>query len=80
MANAVNLPYGMKFNYNGYEDRFDAMAKALGTGAGDHLTEDLFKLNERLGLPTTLSGIDVKEEHLDELADLAFADFCHPNN
>ncbi|MFT4525472.1 MAG: alcohol dehydrogenase class IV [Bacteroidia bacterium] len=78
LANAVNLTYGMKFNRSGFEDRFDDMATALGV-TGD-LIQELFALNNRLGLPTTLSEIDVKEEHLDDLADLAFADFCHPNN
>ncbi len=82
LANAVNLPYGMKFNLAGFEDRFDAMAHAFGlkNGNGTRLIDALFKLNERLGLPTKLSGIEVKQEHLEPLADLAFADFCHPNN
>ena len=82
LANAVNLPYGMEFNLPGFEDRFEAMANAFGlkNGNGTQLIDELFKLNERLGLPTRLSGIDVKEEHLEPLADLAFADFCHPNN
>lgn len=82
LANAVNLPYGMEFNLPGFEDRFEAMAHALGlkNGNGTQLIDELFRLNERLGLPTKLSGIEVKEEHLEPLADLAFADFCHPNN
>jgi alcohol dehydrogenase class IV len=82
LANAVNLPYGMKFNLEGFEDRFEAMAHAFGmkNGNGIQLIDELFKLNERLGLPTKLSAVDVKIEHLDTLADLAFADFCHPNN
>lgn len=82
LANAVNLPYGMKFNLEGFESRFEDMANALGLkgGTGIQLIDELFKLNERLGLPTTLSAIDVKEEHLNPLADLAYADFCHPNN
>ena len=82
LANAVNLPYGMEFNLSGFENRFEAMAEAMGlkNGNGTQLIDELFKLNERLGLPTKLSGIDVKEEHLEPLADLAFADFCHPNN
>jgi len=82
LANAVNLPYGMEFNLAGFESRFEDMANAFGhKGAnGLQLIDELFKLNERLGLPTKLSDVSVKEEHLDELADLAFADFCHPNN
>jgi alcohol dehydrogenase class IV len=82
LANAVNLPYGMRFNLSGFEPRFEAMAQAFGLkgGDGNALIDALFALNERLGLPTRLSGIGVGEEHLEELSDLAFADFCHPNN
>ena len=42
--------------------------------------ERLFELNQELGLPARLRDTGVKEEHLGVLADLAFADFCHPNN
>lgn len=82
LANAVNLPYGMKFNYDGFENRFNSIALALGlgSGAGNKVVDYLFDLNGKLGLPTKLSGIGVKTEHIDELSALAEADFCHPNN
>ncbi len=82
LANAVNLPYGMQYNIAGFEDRFVRMAKALGikNETGEGVVEYLFDLNDRLGIPKTLSGIGVKEEHIEILADLAFADFAHPNN
>lgn len=82
LANAVNLPYGMGFNYEGFEERFDKMAVSLGLGArdGNRVVPYLFELNNTLGLPTKLSELGVKEEHIDELSVLAQADFCHPNN
>ena len=82
LANAVNLPYGMKYNIEGFEDRFVRMAKALGikNETGEGVVEYLFDLNDRLGIPKTLGGIGVKTEHVETLADLAFADFAHPNN
>lgn len=84
LANAVNLPYGMRFNYEGFEGRFDRMAQALGLGSGDGagngVIKYLFKLNEKLELPTRLSQIGVNESHIEELSRLAEADFCHPNN
>jgi len=82
LANAVNLPYGMQFNIAGFEDRFVRMARALGVKneTGEGVVEYLFDLNDRLGIPITLGGIGVKEEHIETLADLAFADFAHPNN
>ncbi|GAA5219808.1 iron-containing alcohol dehydrogenase [Membranihabitans marinus] len=82
LANAVNLPYGMAFNYQGFEDRFDAMASALGLGrdAGSRVMDYLTELNQKLSLPTKLSDIGVEPEHIDELSVLAEADFAHPNN
>lgn len=82
LANAVNLPYGMRFNYEGFEDRFDRMAQAFGLGVnkGDKVVDHLFEMNKKLGMPIKLSEIGVKAEHIDELSTLAQADFCHPNN
>ncbi len=82
LANAVNLPYGMEFNYKGFESKFDKMALALGVidGDGERVVDYLFELNERLNLPTKLSDVGVKTEHIPELARLAEADFAHPNN
>src|SRR5690606_31206306 len=82
LANAVNLPYGMRFNINGSEENFRRMARAmeLKTETGEAVVDYLFELNTRLHLPFTLGAIGVKREHIETLSDLAFADFCHPNN
>ena len=47
---------------------------------GEAVVERLFALNREVGLPVRLREIGVKEEHMETLADLAFADFAHPNN
>jgi alcohol dehydrogenase class IV len=82
LANAVNIPYGLKFNIAGFEDRFRRMARALDLKdeSGDGVIQYLFDLNTKVGIPHRLRDIGVKEEHLETLADLAFADFAHPNN
>ena len=82
LANAVNIPYGMRFNIAGFEDRFARMAQTLGLSehSGDAVVSYLFDLNTQVGIPHRLRDIQVKEEHLDTLAALAFADFAHPNN
>ena len=110
LANAVNLPYGMRFNISGCEEKFlviaQAMelpvdggpgmrameerrnggsqvvvdAKAIGRAAGEAVVERLFELNKWLGLPVRLRDTGVKAEHIETLADLAIADFAHPNN
>lgn len=82
LANAINLPYGMQFNYEGFENRFDKMGDAFGLGsaAGNRVVDHIFEMNAKLGMPTKLSEIDVTKEHIEELSKLAAADFCHPNN
>ncbi|MBS1947231.1 MAG: iron-containing alcohol dehydrogenase [Bacteroidetes bacterium] len=82
LANAVNLPYGMKFNIAGFEDRFRRIARAmeLKEETGEAVVSHLFSLNKQIGMPVQLRDVGVKEEHLETLADLGFADFCHPNN
>ena len=82
LANAINLPYGMRFNIAGKETEFKRMALAmeLGNTSGEAVIDHLFLLNKQIGLPAKLSEIGVKESHIETLSDLALADFCHPNN
>ncbi len=82
LANAVNIPYGMDFNIGGFEDKFRRIARALELKdeSGAAVVKYLFDLNTRVQVPHKLSAIGVKREHIETLADLAFADFAHPNN
>lgn len=82
LANAVNLPYGMEFNIAGFEDKFRQIARnlELKNETGDGVVQDLFELNSKINIPHKLRKIGVKEEHVETLADLALADFAHPNN
>jgi alcohol dehydrogenase class IV len=82
LANAVNIPYGMQYNIAGFEDKFKRMAAVLELPEqnGEAVVKYLFDLNTQVGIPHRLRDINVKEEHLETLADLAFADFAHPNN
>ncbi|MFK7921236.1 MAG: iron-containing alcohol dehydrogenase [Bacteroidia bacterium] len=80
LANAINLPYGMRFNYEGFEDRFAQLAFVMGLESGEAVVDALFELNRKVNLPIRLRDAGVKEEHLEALSDLAIADFAHPNN
>ncbi len=82
LANAVNIPYGMEFNIDGFEKKFEQMAHALGleVETGEAVVRYLLDLNEKINIPRTLGAIGVKPEHIETLADLALADFAHPNN
>ncbi|MBM3441584.1 MAG: iron-containing alcohol dehydrogenase [Bacteroidetes bacterium] len=82
LANAVNLPYGMRFNIPSCEEKFRQIARRLDLTKedGEGVVQYLFELNQRIGIPTRLQDIGVREEYLDTLAGLAEADFAHPNN
>jgi alcohol dehydrogenase class IV len=82
LANAVMLPYGMAFNIEGEEEKFKKMAWAMGLKKknGKSVVKHLFGLNKKIGLPRRLNKIGVEAQHIEALADLAIADFCHPSN
>ncbi|TRW99837.1 iron-containing alcohol dehydrogenase [Flavobacterium gawalongense] len=82
LANAVNIPYGMRFNIAGNEDKFKRIAQTLELKehTGEAVVQYLFDLNTKINIPHKLSAIGVKLEHIETLADLAIEDFAHPNN
>ena len=82
LANAVNIPYGMEFNIEGFENKFRRIARTLELKeeTGEAVVKYLFDLNSTINIPHKLSAIGVKQEHIETLADLAIADFAHPNN
>jgi len=82
LANAVNIPYGMEFNIEGCEGKFKRIARTLELKeeTGKAVVDYLFTMNSRINIPNRLREIGVKQEHIETLADLAFADFAHPNN
>jgi alcohol dehydrogenase class IV len=82
LANAVNIPYGMQFNIEGFEHKFKRIARTLELKeeSGEAVVKYLFELNSKINIPHRLNSIGVKQEHIETLADLAIADFAHPNN
>ncbi len=82
LANAVNLPYGMRYNIAGFESKFERIATTLNLKekSGEAVVQYLFDLNTKINIPHRLGAVGVKPEHIETLADLAFADFAHPNN
>ncbi len=82
LANAINLPYGMQFNIAGSENKFARISETLHlkNKTGEGVVDYLFELNKRINIPSKLREIGVESKHIETLADLAFADFAHPNN
>lgn len=82
LANAVNIPYGMQFNIEGFENKFKRIARTLELKeeTGEAVVDFLFDLNSKINIPHKLRDIGVRDEHIETLSGLAFADFAHPNN
>jgi alcohol dehydrogenase class IV len=82
LANAINIPYGMEFNIEGFEYKFKQIARALNLKeeTGQAVVGWLFELNDKINIPRKLNAIGVRPEHIEALSDLAIADFAHPNN
>src|SRR5688500_10252617 len=72
LANAVNIPYGMEFNIEGFEPKFKQIARTLNLKdeSGNGVVNYLFDLNSRIQIPHKLSEIGVTKEHIEPLADL----------
>jgi alcohol dehydrogenase class IV len=66
----------------GFENKFRRIARTLELKeeTGEAVVKYLFDLNSKINIPHKLSVIGVKQEHIETLADLAIADFAHPNN
>ncbi|GAA4834970.1 iron-containing alcohol dehydrogenase [Algivirga pacifica] len=81
LANAIMLPYGLSFNYEGLEEKFERMATASGVNGlrGEGFIDAILQLNQTLDIPS-LSDEGVKEIHIPQLTELCLKDFCLPSN
>ncbi len=80
LANAINLPYGLAFNYDGNEQKFDQIALVMDTSGGMSVVDEMSALNVNLSIPLHLGEVGVTLEHLDTITNLAMRDFCLPAN
>lgn len=82
LANGVMLPFTMAFNAKRAPERFAAIAKALDlpTHDGHAVVAWMRDLQKQIDIPSNLSKIGVKPEHIDELVGFAIKDGCHLNN
>ncbi|MGI9544938.1 MAG: iron-containing alcohol dehydrogenase [Cyclobacteriaceae bacterium] len=82
LANAINLPHGLRFNIPGQEPRFQNMAHGMGLPNldGQSVAQAITELNQRIGLPLNLKEVGVTRDIVPALSDLAVNDFCLPAN
>ena len=86
LANALCLPAVLDFNRSAVPERIGAIAKILGARGDD--TETLAfecsgavrALRKKIGLPDGLGAVEVPEDSLPRLANLAYDDVCHTLN
>lgn len=89
-ANAIYLPYVIKFNEKNAQARYGEIAKYVGISGKDdaELTDNLCKkineYNKAFGIPSTLKEFGIKEdefkEKLAKISELAVGDACTGTN
>lgn len=88
-ANAIYLPYVIKFNAKNAETRYADIAKALGiTGTDSECVQALCaridEFNAKLGIPKSLKEFGINEEEFKEkiahISELAVGDACTGSN
>src|SRR5205085_5192641 len=59
LANAVNIPYGMRFNIKGFEEKFKRIGRTLELKDenGNAVVKYLFDLNSKVNIPHKLNAI-----------------------
>ncbi|MDR1828796.1 MAG: lactaldehyde reductase [Methylobacteriaceae bacterium] len=89
IANAVLLPYVLKFNADYTGEKYRGIAKALGVKGVDDMSladarkaaiDAVFQLSKDVGIPAHLKDLGVRKEDLPALAEAAMADVCTPGN
>jgi 4-hydroxybutyrate dehydrogenase len=86
LANAICLPAVLDFNRSVVPDRIGRIAKILGARGDDEETlafecsGAVRALRKKIGLPDSLSAVEVPEDGLARLANLAYDDVCHQLN
>lgn len=88
-ANAIYLPYIIKFNAKNAEGRYADIARSIGiTGTDsqcvDALCDKINEYNSKLGIPKNLKDFGIKEDEFKEkvskIAELAVGDACTGSN
>ncbi|MBW5824075.1 lactaldehyde reductase [Yersinia kristensenii] len=89
VANAILLPYIMRYNAPYTGERFRQIAVAMGLEKAlsapleqvrEQTIEAVFALNRDIGIPASLSAVGMRADDIPALAAAAFADVCAGGN
>ncbi|OZI51693.1 iron-containing alcohol dehydrogenase [Bordetella genomosp. 5] len=78
--NAVLLPSVLEFNAPFCEEKFDRIRRACDLAPSASLADAVRDLNNRLGVPSTLSSLGVTPDTFEHIVDGALADHSLPTN
>ncbi|MBT7609018.1 MAG: iron-containing alcohol dehydrogenase [Bacteriovoracaceae bacterium] len=81
LANAIMLPYGIKFNKNVAKDKYSFLSGLIGrdkTYSG--FINWILELNNSIDMPKSLAELNYDSEKIPQLADIALQDVCHLTN
>jgi hypothetical protein len=82
--NAMFLPAVIRFNATSEsvmaEKRLERMAGAMGLGSASDIPEAIRDMNARLGLPSGLAAMGVREADFEAVIAAALLDHCHKTN
>jgi alcohol dehydrogenase class IV len=82
LANGVCIVPAMEFNREVSSERLADLARIIGVDdqSASGFIAWLSQLRAEVGIPSRLSPLGVKPEHIPELVRIAVADGCHPSN
>ncbi|ADL51254.1 lactaldehyde reductase [Clostridium cellulovorans] len=89
VANALLLPYVMEYNAPATGEKYKEIARQMGVANVDNMSAEEYRqaavdavvtLSKNIGIPQKLVEIGAKEEDLQRLAEMAYADVCTPGN
>jgi len=82
--NALFLPAVVRFNASAAsvqkDKRLERMAYAMGLASSNDIPDAIRAMGERLGLPSGLAALGVREDQFDGVIRGAMADHCHGTN
>ncbi len=78
--NAVILPHVLRFNAPAVETKMDRLRVAMGLSASSDIADEITKLNERIGIPSSLSEMGVTKDLMPELIEHSLSDITHYGN